>query len=227
MQVGQGCDGKNVRRGRTGADPCIFRGVDEHRALLEARIGAHLEAGELARAATEALQGYGPEILGYLVSLLRDEFAASEVFADFSEDLWKGLAGFRRLSSFRTWAYKLAWNAAQMFWRDPFRRRVRRLATSEYSLLAERLRVSSLRQHSLAEKVDRLAKLRESLQADEQTLLILRVDKGLSWKEVAQVLAESEDAPPDVGALRKRFERLKERLLRLAEKEGLVESGAR
>jgi len=194
--------------------------VGHDRAAVEARIREHLEVGHLGEAATEALQGYGAEILGYLVSILRDETAASDVFADFSEDLWKGIAGFRKQSSFRTWAYKLAWNAAQMFWRDPFRRRVRRLATSEYSLVAERLRVTSLRQNSLVAKADRLAKLRESLKPEEQTLLILRVDKGLSWKEVAQVLGEAE------GALRKKFERLKERLLRLAEKEGLVESGA-
>ncbi len=111
-----------------------------------------------------------------------------------------------------------------MFRRDPFRRRVRRLATSDYSRLAERLLVSSLRQDPLV-AADRLAKLRESLKPEEQTLLILRVDKGLSWKEIAQVLAD-EEAPPDVGALRKRFERLKERLLRLAREEGLVEPGA-
>jgi RNA polymerase sigma-70 factor, ECF subfamily len=196
--------------------------MGQDRAALEGRIRKHLERGQLAEAATQALKGYGPEVMGYLVSVLRDRCAASDVFADFSEDLWKGIAGFRKESSFRTWAYRLAWNAAQMYWRDPYRRHVRRLATSEYSLVAERLRVSSLRQDPRA-AADRLAKLRESLKPEEQTLLILRVDKGLSWKEIALVLAEAEDAPPDVGALRKRFERLKERLLRLAKKEGVLE----
>ncbi len=121
---------------------------------------------------------------------------------------------------------RLAWNAAQQFWRDPFRRHVRRLATSEYSLLADSLRASSLRRDPDA-AADRLASLRESLEPEEQTLLILRVDRGLSWKEIATVLAESEDAPPDAVALRKRFERLKERLLRLAKKEGVLDSGPR
>jgi RNA polymerase sigma-70 factor (ECF subfamily) len=198
----------------------------EDRAALEARIGQHLESGQLAEAATEALKGYGPEILGYLTSVLRDRNAASDVFADFSEDLWTGIASFRKQSSFRTWAYKLAWNAARMFWRDPFRRHVRRLATSEYSLVADRLRTSSLRRDPDA-AADRLASLRESLKPEEQTLLILRVDKGLSWKEIASVLAETEDAPPDPAALRKRFERLKERLLQLAKKQGVLDSGPR
>ncbi len=197
--------------------------MGKDRVALEVRIRQRLEQGHLAEAATEALKGYGAEIFGYLVVVLRDESAASDVFADFCEDLWKGIAGFRKQSSFRTWAYKVAWNAAQMFWRDPYRRRVRRLATNEYSMVAEQLRVTSLRRDPLAAS-DRLAKLRASLTPDEQTLLILRVDKGLSWKEIALVLAESEEAPPDVGALRKRFERLKERLVRMAEKEGLLES---
>ena len=194
--------------------------VAEDRAALEARITRCLELGQPAEAATVALRGYGAEILGYLVTVLRDESAASDVFADFCEDLWKGLPAYRRQSSFRTWAYRIAWNAARMFWRDPYRRRVRRLATDEYSQVADQLRVSSLRADPLA-AADRLARLRESLEPEEQTLLILRIDKGLAWKEIAEVLGNGEDPPPEVAALRKRFERLKERLLRLAEKEGL------
>src|SRR5262249_42854590 len=156
------------------------------------------------------------EILGYLVSVLRDDTAADEVFADFCEDLWRGIAGFRGQSSFRTWAYKVAWNAANMFWRDPFPRRVRRLRTSECSRVAQEVRERSSRERRAI--VDRLARLRESLTPDEQTLLILRVDKGLSWKEIAIVLGDGEEAPPEVAALRKRFERLKVRLVRMAEK---------
>ena len=192
----------------------------EDRAALEDSIARRLESGDAAGAATEALRGYGPEIRGYLGSILRDDSAAADVFADFCEDLWRGLPGFRRQSSLRTWAYKIAWNAAQMFLRDPYRRRVRRLETSEYSQLADELRQSSVRLDPRV-AADRLARLREALKPDEQTLLILRIDKGLPWKDIAQVLADGEDAP-DAAALRKRFERLKERLLKLAEREGLL-----
>lgn len=201
----------------------------EDRAALEDSIARRLESGDAAGAATEALRGYGPEIRGYLGSILRDDSAAADVFADFCEDLWRGLPGFRRQSSLRTWAYKIAWNAAQMFWRDPYRRRVRRLETSEYSKLADELGQSSVRPDPRV-AADRLARLRETLKPDEQTLLILRVDKGLSWKEIAQVLTQDEDDDedaPGAAALRKRFERLKERLLKLAEKEGLLAPRAR
>jgi RNA polymerase sigma-70 factor (ECF subfamily) len=65
-------------------------------------------------------------------------------------------------------------------------------------------------------------KVRESLDSEEQTLLILRVDKGMSWEDIPEVMrADGEPATP--AALRKRFERLKEKLGRLAREQGLIE----
>ena len=49
---------------------------------LETEIRSHFDAGELELAATVALQGYGPELLGYLVATMRDEQAAGEVKAE-------------------------------------------------------------------------------------------------------------------------------------------------
>ncbi|HET8733590.1 MAG TPA: sigma factor, partial [Anaeromyxobacteraceae bacterium] len=73
---------------------------------LEPRILARLDQGDLPGAATEALRGYGPQVLGYLNAVLRNEDDAHDVFSQFAEDLWKGLAGFRRESSVRTWAFR-------------------------------------------------------------------------------------------------------------------------
>src|SRR5215469_5037648 len=94
---------------------------------IEQRIGACLDRGDVKQAATEALRGYGPQILAYLSGVLRDDEAAAEVFSEFSEDLWRGIGAFRRESSFRTWAYRLAWNAARQLARDPFRKRGQRV----------------------------------------------------------------------------------------------------
>ena len=57
-------------------------------------------------------------------------------------------------------------------------------------------------------------------EAAEQTLLILRVDRELSWKDVAAVLSEPGE-PLDDAAVRKRFQRLKTKLHRMAKREGL------
>jgi RNA polymerase sigma-70 factor (ECF subfamily) len=48
------------------------------------------------------------------------------------------------------------------------------------------------------------------------------VDQGLSWDEVAGVLAEG-GAPARPDALMKRFERLKDRLGKMARDRGLVD----
>jgi RNA polymerase sigma-70 factor (ECF subfamily) len=182
----------------------------ESRDALEARIAAALDAGELDQAAHETIAGYGPEILGFLVAVQRDEADARDVFSQFSEDLWRGLAKFRRESSMRTWSYKLAHHALVRFVRDPYRRRGRRLATEEYSELVER--VSSRMSHERASK--QLEAARRALDAGEQALLVLRVDRKLAWDEIAEVMA-GDGETADAAALRKRFERIKQRLKKL------------
>src|ERR1700733_1173774 len=64
------------------------------RAGLESRIHALHDAGEKKLAATALLEGYGRELLTFLVAHLRDRDAAAEVFSQFTEDLWRGLNGF-------------------------------------------------------------------------------------------------------------------------------------
>jgi RNA polymerase sigma-70 factor (ECF subfamily) len=187
----------------------------------EVRIAELRAAGDLREAAAVILRAYGPQILGYLCAVLRDEDAAQEAFSVFAEDLWKGLDGFRGEASARVWAFRLAWHAAARHARDPYRRRGRRLETEEYSRIAAEIR-STTTARWLDDRSRKLAALRAALTPDEQTLLILRVDKALPWSEVAFVLSTPE-APVDEPALRKRFERVKAKLARRAREEGLVE----
>lgn len=51
---------------------------------------------------------------------------------------------------------------------------------------------------------------------------MLRVDRELEWDEVAAVLS-AEGAPVEAATLRKRFERLKDKLAERARQEGLLE----
>jgi RNA polymerase sigma-70 factor (ECF subfamily) len=75
--------------------------------------------------------------------------------------------------------------------------------------------------------------LREKLDPDDQMLLVLRVDRQLSWRDLALVMgANPEEAPgsqPDEATiereavrLRKRFERVKAELKQLAKQAGLL-----
>jgi RNA polymerase sigma-70 factor (ECF subfamily) len=189
---------------------------------LEAEIARLLEAGDRASATAAIMRGYGPAILGYLAALARDEDRADDVFSQFSEDLWRGLPTFRRDASVRTWLYKLAWHAWLRQERDAFRRHGRPLVSDEMSRLVAEVR-STTALHLRSEAKDAVARLREQLTPAEQSLLVLRIDRGLSWSEVASVMSTPEERL-DSQTLAKRFQRVKDRLRRLAEEAGLLKT---
>jgi RNA polymerase sigma-70 factor (ECF subfamily) len=184
----------------------------------ESRIRACLAADDARGAATEAMRSFGPKIFGYLRAVLRDDTDAGDAFSLFGENLWKGIGTFRGESSFRTWAYRIAWNAALAVRDEAWRRHGRRLETGEVSRLAEEIRTTAARVERQRTALDAL---REVLTAEEQTLLHLRIDQQLSWDDIAQVLG-SGGAGVEPATLRKRFERLKDRLAVLARERGLV-----
>jgi RNA polymerase sigma-70 factor (ECF subfamily) len=152
--------------------------------------------------------------------MLRDDDAALDVFSHFCEELWKSIGTFRGESTFRTWTYTLVMRSVSRYRRDGFRRRGRPLMTGEVSKLVDEIR-SATPPYQRTEIKDSIAKLREALEPEEQALLFLRIDQGLSWNEVAAVLSEGGEAIAP-AALRKRFERAKARLRKLAEAEGLL-----
>lgn len=201
---------------------------------IETRIRAACDAGDLQRAATLLLESYGGEIFRFVASRLRDVQLASEVFSEFAEDLWRGLRGFRWVCSARAWAYTLARHAASRVIRQRRRRGVHHVSLSRagpLSEIAEHVRSET----SLAlrtEPRDRLAELRHRLADEDQALLVLRVNRGLPWLDIARIMkAGSVEAamaitPDELAAeasrLRKRFQKAKEKLRRLAEEAGLL-----
>jgi len=195
---------------------CENRGVTEERAAVEAQIRDAANASDWSRAATVALGGYGDEILGYLVAMTRDETDARDAFSLFAEAMWKDLPRFRWEATFRTWAYGIARSAVARLRRDPYRRRVVELDDAVFEGMVAEVR-SRTTTFMRTESRDKLAKLRAELDPDDQSLLILRINRGLGWREIAQVMSEDEDRSAAAidklaAALRKRFERLKTEL---------------
>jgi RNA polymerase sigma-70 factor (ECF subfamily) len=150
---------------------------------------------------------------------VRDHEEAEDVFALFAENVWRGLPGWEARASARAWAYRVAWNAATRSFRDPWRRRRAQLRLSAASRLAAAVMTTSRR--NLEARKDRLDALRQTLTQEEQSLLVLRVDRGLSWNDVAEAMGV-DDGPSGRAALRKRFERLKEKLAREARARGML-----
>jgi RNA polymerase sigma-70 factor (ECF subfamily) len=78
---------------------------------------------------------------------------------------------------------------------------------------------------------DRFTQLRDELELDDQTLLTLRVDRDLSWNEVARILSDDEIDDEDAltrasARLRQRFKKLKEHLRERAKATGLIPTDA-
>lgn len=185
---------------------------------LEAEVRRCCTSRDWARGTTLAVEGYGPQVLGYLVARTRDEAEAHDVFARWSEDIWRGLASFRWESSLRTWGYRLAHNArVRHQQRDRMRNYVPLSGAPEILAMVAQVRTATA-QHLRTEVKDAISKLRDALAEDDRSLLILRVDRGLSWAEIAAV----HDDPDRAATYRKRFERAKARLAALAADAGLL-----
>ncbi len=183
---------------------------------VQARVQQLVDAGDVSAGATEALRALGPEILRFLRSVLRNEEDAADAFSQFAENLWKGLSTFRGQSSLRTWAFRVAWNSAMNLRNDAWHRHGRRFATGEASQIAEEIRTKT------AVRVERqrsaLDRLRDALSPDDQSLLALRLDRGFSWEEVAEILSAGGERVQPL-TLMKRFERLKKRLTEMVRKQ--------
>ena len=167
----------------------------------------------------QLLRDHGGEIFGWLVATLSSETDASDAFQLFSEDLWHSLARYDGRCSPRTWCYMLARHAAA---RLHDRRRAQRsvpLSQAPVSALILQQRDTTL-VHLRTSVKQRLRALRDQLAPEDQTLLILRVDRDLSWRDIALItLGESAREPVlarHATVLRKRFERAKQRLRALA-----------
>jgi RNA polymerase sigma-70 factor (ECF subfamily) len=173
---------------------------------------------DVAERASTAIRDIGPAVYGYLCTMLEED-DAREVFSQWSEDLWRGLPGFREECTLRSWAFRLAWHATARHLRDPYRARGERFPSSAASRLAASVARSSMLPGG---RHERLRKLRQTLRPEDQTLLHLRLDKELEWEEIASVLAD-DGARVSAVALRKRYERVKDRLARIARDEGLLD----
>jgi RNA polymerase sigma-70 factor (ECF subfamily) len=192
---------------------------------VEAEIAQLRAAGQLKEVATLAIDSYGPEILSFLEMMLRNHADASDAFAQACEDLWKGLPRFEGRSSLKTWFYTLARHAASRLRRTSHSGQL--VAISEITDVADRVR-SRTRPHLRTEVKTGFAEIRAMLDDSDRMLLVLRVDRAMSWNDVARVMLEDgEDDSDDAigriaGRLRKRFQSVKETIRSRAVATGLI-----
>jgi RNA polymerase sigma-70 factor (ECF subfamily) len=202
---------------------------EQDRARLEQDARAACARGDHDGAATLALKGYGPEIFGFLVAVHRDEALANDSFSEFAEGLWRSLPGFAWNCSLRTWSYAIARHVTRMARRGAARRdrRAPRVGASALDDVAEAVRSATLT-YLRTEKRTKIDALKDALSPEDRALLVLRVDRGLAWNDLARVLAEEEGGLDDAALtreaarLRKRYQLVKDRLRELAGKGGIA-----
>jgi RNA polymerase sigma-70 factor (ECF subfamily) len=195
-------------------------------ARAETAIREAWDRRDFTEATTKALRLYGAEVLGYLVTFQRDYDAAGDAFSIFSERLWETLPSFEWRCSIRTWCYRLARNAAIDVQRGDGRRREVGLSSApEVALLVAKTRTETLSALRTAKRTA-LEGLRDELSEEDRTMLVLRVDRDLDWREIAVVMGSARDAEDaaltrEAARLRKRFQLVKDRLRALAHERGI------
>ena len=185
----------------------------------DAELRELITRGDYERATEEALRSYGPELVGWLCSILPSTADAHDAFSRMSEELWKSLRRFDGRCAVRTWCYMLArHSAARIRGRSGKRREV--LVSQIPSLQQAVTQIWNTSQREARRTRDAYAEIRTELAEDDQTLLVLRVDRNLAWRDIAQVILGEAAVPAELtrkaSALRKQFERVKDRLRDLA-----------
>jgi len=184
---------------------------------------------DLQRGVELAMGHYGQRLCAFVLNLAKDPAVA----ADVQQDLWLSVflhaPKFRWESSLKGWLYLLARRAAIKAAQKGVQRG---RAGVPLSQAAE----SKLRAHmatSIAEwqKDDfkqRFRELRRKLPEKDQSLLVMRSDQEMPFREIAHALAETDETLGEAelktreATLMKRFQRVKQRLFQLALEEGLV-----
>lgn len=194
---------------------------------VEAKLTRALHDRAFDRVATLAVETYGAELYGFLLGTLGNPGHAGDVFSQVIETFWRGLPRFAGRCSVRTWLYLLARHAEVDHRRSPWNG-ARRTGDAQLDAMVDRMR-SATPPWQRTEVKSRWAALRDALAPDDRALLVLRIDRNLSWADIARVtLCDTEPDTATLGResmrLRKRFQLLKQRLREEVRAAGLVET---
>lgn len=186
---------------------------------LDTELRELVKQGEIDRATDRALRAYGPELIGWLCAISPNEADAYDAFSWMSEELWKSLRRYQGGCSMRAWCYMLARQGAARV-RTRQGQRVEEPISSLSSIVQTAGQIWSTTRREQTRNEVIYTEIRQSLDAEDQMLLVLRVDRDLSWREIAIVMlgdATSDDElTRKAAALRKQFERMKDYLRGLA-----------
>jgi RNA polymerase sigma-70 factor (ECF subfamily) len=125
------------------------------------------------------------------VSLVKEDDVAQDVVQDAFMKAFRALGGFRGDSSFRTWLLTITANEA----RGALRRQGRRKETAlEDAGPVASEEMGPAQAAVVAQEVGRARRMLEQLPEKQRLSVSLRIDEGLSFKEIGAVIGSSEGA---------------------------------
>jgi RNA polymerase sigma-70 factor (ECF subfamily) len=184
---------------------------------LEARVAQLIAERSFQDAYLLIVDGLGPGVRGYLHAMTRHEAQTDDLFQALRVTLWENLPRLAEraatsdgapTSSIRAWLYRSARNRAIDWLRRCSRDNVP-LPSHAGDVLAAPGQSSAARRR---ERQELVAKLLGELTEAERDVYILRAERGLSFKEIGEVLGVAD------SAAKERYQRAKERLKRLVAK---------
>ena len=194
----------------------------------EAGVREALARDDLRRAVELAVALYGAEVFGFVSGVMDDPTAARDAYVRFVERLWRSVGRFRWHCSLRTFCYGLAR-------REITRRRaevarpssVRSSSGPSRGPRSQGSDLDSLRAWTTGRATLRagIDILRSELAPEDREILVLRVDRRLSWRDVALTTLDdvSEgDIQRESDRLALRFVAIKEQLARAAAAHGIT-----
>ena len=194
---------------------------------LEQQVRRCIEAGDATGGLALWLRTMGPRVLGFLSVLMKSEPDAEEAFAVTCERLWRSLPSFRWECSLETWTYVIARREAARLRRGARRHDQGRITSSALDRVVQNI-TSQSRRGAYSERMKVLERLREELREDDRVILLLRLDRGLAWDEIALLfLSEAagrslDERRREAARVRKRFQTIKDRLAARVRAEGLL-----
>lgn len=193
----------------------------------ETSIAVAWKRRDFHEATAMTLRRYGSEVFGFLATVHLDPDDADEAFSLFAERLWKTIETFEWNCSMRTWVYLLARHASTDLKRSAQRQHRHTIVTDRsLSEVAENVRSATISVLG-TRKREALGELRAALPESDRALLVLRLDRQMSWEEVARVLGGEGGLDPvepqrEAARLRQRFQGIKQRMRDLARARGLL-----
>lgn len=143
-------------------------------------------------AAREALvRRHLDDVYGLCVRILGDRELAEDATQDAFVNALKALHRFRGDSSFRTWLYSIAANAARSLGRRQVRRREVGLVLADHEPSRD---PDPSRRAVVATEMDRVERALAGLPPKQRQAVALRAQQGLSYREIATLLECTEGA---------------------------------